>query len=159
MTSTEKSNSEELAKTIRDHLKHNLDIVESRLSHFDDLRLRTRHMCILIWAALTVYSYNANLPILHALGIIITLLLSGIEQKYHKYHHGWEDSDKEIREDLRSVLLEADGDKLKTIIKKLYTYCKEGESRARYLKNTFWPFYALLAFISLCAMVLTFLSK
>ncbi len=99
-----------------DILKKEIDVISQKINHFDDLRLKTRQMCIAVWVAVVGFGLkDSNLPhsvFLFFLASLIPLPFWYIESTYRRRYKGWSERFKAIRKFIRDGEFELPGGKI-----------------------------------------------
>ena len=79
--------------TIRDLkveiLKQEIEILNQKINHFDDLRHRTKQMALTSWLAAVGVGLSARLHAILFLAAFVPLPFWVIESFYHAYQEGW----------------------------------------------------------------------
>ncbi len=88
-----------------DILKKEIDIISQKINHFDNLRLKTRQMAIVLWVAVIGFGLkNSDLQysgFLYCLASFIPLPFWYTESTYRRYYKGWSGRFKAIRKFIR----------------------------------------------------------
>lgn len=87
--------------TVRDlrleFLKKELELVQEKINHLDDLRHRTKQMTVTLWAATFAVSITTNQNLIYYLAAFIPLPFWFLETNYHRHQEGYTARLKAIR--------------------------------------------------------------
>ncbi|ODS34974.1 MAG: hypothetical protein A7316_10925 [Candidatus Altiarchaeales archaeon WOR_SM1_86-2] len=72
-----------------DILKQEIEIVQQKINHFDDLRHRTKQMAVTLWLAAVGVGLTINLQLLLIIAAFVPFPFWVFESVYHKYQEGW----------------------------------------------------------------------
>ena len=72
-----------------DILKQEIDLINAKINHFDDLRHRTKQMAMTLWLAAVGVSLSTKLDILLWLAAFVPLPFWYLETVYHAYQEGF----------------------------------------------------------------------
>jgi hypothetical protein len=85
-----------------DILKQEIDLINTKINHFDDLRHRTKQMAMTLWLAALGVGLTAKLAILLWLAAFVPVLFWYIETVYHAYQEGYILRSSSIRRFIRT---------------------------------------------------------
>jgi hypothetical protein len=89
--------------TVRDlrleFLKKELELVQEKINHLDDLRHRTKQMAVTLWAATIAFaaSITTNQDLIYYLAAFIPLPFWFLEANYHRHQEGYTARLKAVR--------------------------------------------------------------
>jgi len=72
-----------------DITKKEIDILNSKINHFDNLRLKTKQMAIILWTASVGYGLKENLHILFFISTLLPIPFWLMETSYRRYYKGF----------------------------------------------------------------------
>ncbi|MCK4760610.1 MAG: hypothetical protein KAW12_00325 [Candidatus Aminicenantes bacterium] len=82
-------------------LKQEIEVINQKINHYDNLRLKTKQMAIFLWVAVIGFGFKNGSPsdnwLLFLLAAIIPLPFWYIEASFRRYYKGWSDRFKAIR--------------------------------------------------------------
>jgi len=70
-------------------LKQEIELVNQKINHFDDLRHRTKQMAVTLWLAAVGVGLTANLQVVLFLAAFVPFPFWIFESIYHAYQEGW----------------------------------------------------------------------
>lgn len=81
-----------------------IEIINNKINHFDDLRLRTKQLAIVLWVAFMGFSLknDTNLQILLSLSWLLPIPFWYMDASYRKYYKGWEMRFQALRHFIRN---------------------------------------------------------
>ena len=72
-----------------DITKKEIDLINTKINHFDNLRLRTKQMAIILWTATVGFGLKESIPILFLISVLLPIPFWLMEAKYRKYYKGF----------------------------------------------------------------------
>ena len=96
-------------------LKAEIDLVNGKIKHFDNLRLRTRQMAIVLWTATLGFGVKEDLALLVGVAALVPLPFWSIETNYIRYYRGMYARLRAIRDFLRDGRYEVQGETVATL--------------------------------------------
>ncbi len=70
-------------------LKQEIEIINEKVNHFDNLRHQTKQMAITLWLAALGVGITAKVPLVLILAALVPFPFWALESGYHAYQEGW----------------------------------------------------------------------
>jgi len=73
----------------KDIIKQEIEILQQKVNHFDNLRFRAKQMSITLWLATLGFGLSQNIDWIVLLGIFVPIPFWYLESFYHAYQEGF----------------------------------------------------------------------
>ncbi len=85
-----------------DLLKKEIDMINQKVNHFDNLRQKTKQMGILLWTATIGYGLKENIQVLFYISALLPLPFWLMETSFRRYYRGFYARFRAIAEFIRN---------------------------------------------------------
>jgi hypothetical protein len=72
-----------------DMLKQEIDLINTKINHFDTIRLRLKQIAIVLWTATVGFALKDKVDLLFFISIFLPFPFWFIDTTYRKYYEGW----------------------------------------------------------------------
>ena len=102
-----------------DILKQEIELVQAKINHFDDLRHRTKQLALTLWAASVGLLATTDIDTFLLLAAFIPLPFWFMDSTYHRYQEGFTERLRGIRDFLRTGRFLVQREKEVSLVKSL----------------------------------------